>query len=182
MLPFSYDETENCLRTKKSSVLQLESGRSSGIQQKTPSKIAEVGFSCLAEALSVFSKKQWPQKTSAGGKHWPDSQWMERFEVRMWPHWGVSSVCDYVCMNVYIYMYFCSRVLAVCSSLSKFPSQLNAQPHHCCNLVGLLQLLYVAVQVDLWHACPLQIALLTVSLTFLFYYMNRLSASLLLVW
>lgn len=37
------------------------------ILKKMRSKIAEVGFSCLVEARNVFSKKHWPQKTSAGG-------------------------------------------------------------------------------------------------------------------
>lgn len=50
------------------------------------------------EALCFF-KQKLASKNIRWWKIWPVAQWMERFEVRVWPHWGVSRVCDCVCVN-----------------------------------------------------------------------------------
>lgn len=70
----------------------------------------DVGFSCVAEALCVFSKKYWPQKTSAGGN--------TGLSVSEWK--GLRWECGHIevsgCAIVYVSIY-------EFGGLSKFPIQ-----------------------------------------------------------
>lgn len=61
----------------------------------------DVIFSCAWGPLCLF-KEILASKNIRWWKRWPVSQWMERFEVRMWPHWGVR-VCNCVCVNIWVW-------------------------------------------------------------------------------
>lgn len=60
----------------------------------------DIIFSCAWGPLCLF-KEILASKNIRWWKRWPVSQWMERFEVRMWPHWGVR-VCNCVCVNIWV--------------------------------------------------------------------------------
>lgn len=95
------------LKKKKKKISGADSWDVQVFLQKMLSKIAEVGFSCLAEALGLFSKKHWPQKTSAGGNSGLTvSKWKHlRSECR---HTEVWARCVIVYLSLCAYTLLCS--------------------------------------------------------------------------